>query len=321
MSVLQSFSTFRARPFLAEQILRPVQTGRIVHAQLLAGPQGTGKHAAALLMARAVNCDGTGEKPCNVCPSCRQFLSGNSPRLIEIAPDGNSIKVDEIRKLIEKIHLRPESGFMCVVIDQADRMNEAAQNALLKTLEEAPEYALFFLVTEKASSLLPTIRSRCAFIRFAPLTDETVEQRLVEMGIGETQAHQAARNAAGSIGKAYRLLSDDSFLPLKQRATEALKVLKKKSNVVDAFQKIANDKDQAARILEIYEAYADRLMRAQTGAEEATDEDVKALLKVGVRGDRLMKAVVQCAKKLQVYVSYQSAMEMLFFDMVSQEDK
>ena len=71
-----SFSEFRARRFLTEQIMRPVNTGRIVHAQLFAGPDGTGKRTAALLAARAMNCEGEGEKPCNRCPSCLQFLTG-----------------------------------------------------------------------------------------------------------------------------------------------------------------------------------------------------------------------------------------------------
>lgn len=156
---------------------------------------------AALLAARAMNCEGEGEKPCNRCPSCLQFLSGNSPRLLLIQPEDGSIKVDVIRKVIERVSLRPDAGHLCVIIDQADRMNESAQNALLKTLEEAPDYAVFYLLTAKPSSLLTTIRSRCAMFRFAPLDDETVVDALVQRGIPQIrQRKRRARQPVPSAG-------------------------------------------------------------------------------------------------------------------------
>jgi len=318
MSKIQTFKDFRARPFLIEQIMRPVKTGRIVHAQLYAGPDGTGKKTAALLFARAVNCTGDGEKPCNHCPSCLQFLSGNSPNLLFVSQEKNVIRVNAIREMIEKIHLRPNEGKMCVIIDQADRMNENAQNALLKTLEEAPEYAVFLLLTDKPGVLLPTIRSRCALYRFAPLDEETVSEALIDMGVSEERAKETMFVSSGSIGLALERLNDEAFQEVSSRAMRALLSIKKPSDVSGAFQMIANDKEYGARILEIYESTAERLMKY--AASGAGSKEAEQLFRNGVSGAKLMENVVECAKKLKANVSFQSAMEMLFFDIVNQED-
>ena len=320
MPEIRSFASLRARPFLMDQIVRPVKAGRIVHAQLFAGQEGTGKRAAALLVARALNCEGKGEKPCNACASCLQFLSGNSPRLIEIEPVRNSIRVEAVRDLIEKVHLRPDGGHLCVIINHADRMNENAQNAFLKTLEEAPEYAVFFLITSKPSSLLPTIRSRCALVRFAPLADETVEEALLEMGVDRAEARQASAEAGGSIGLAYARAMDEKYHALRERALDALKSVRTKADVAEAFYRIKGDKEQADTIIQIYESCAERLMRCQASDGSAPDEYINELDRNGIRGERLLNAVIRCAKRINGYVAYQSAMEMLFWDAVSQED-
>ena len=320
MPLIRSFSDLRARSFLVEQIMRPVKAGRIVHAQLFTGPKGTGKMSAALLTARAMNCEGAGEKPCNVCPSCLQFLSGNSPRLMTIAPEKNTIRVEQIRAMIDQIYIRPDSGRVCVIIDDAHLMNESAQNALLKTLEETPEYAAFFLITDKPSSLLPTIRSRCAVMRFAPLSDAEVEEALVSMGTDRVCARDAAENAGGSIGRALQQAEDDGYKALKKRALDALAAVRKPSDAASAYMKIEKDKDASRRILEIYENAAQALLRAQSGMETLSDEALIRMDKNGVRGEELLKAVIECAQKLKANVAYQSSMEMLFFDIASQEE-
>ena len=311
MSYLRSFSELKARRFLKDQMMRPVQTGRIVHAQLFAGPEGTGKKSAAFLTARGINCTGEGEKPCNECHSCKQFLTGNSPNLIFIEPEKNAIRVNVVRdEIIPKVHLRPDSGHICVIIDEADKMNENAQNALLKTLEEAPEYAVFFLITDKPGSLLPTIRSRCVTMRFAPLPKEDVEEILISNGVDALRAPDEAERSEGSPGRALMRIRTDSYVSLKARALEALALVKNKADIAGAFAKIANDKQDALDILDIYEYEARRLMKAETLSGTVT----------GKKGEKLISAVINARKKLNANVSYQSAMEMMFFDTVSQED-
>ena len=220
-----SFSEFRARRFLTEQIMRPVNTGRIVHAQLFAGPDGTGKRTAALLAARAMNCEGEGEKPCNRCPSCLQFLSGNSPRLLLIQPEDGSIKVDVIRRMIERVSLRPDAGHLCVIIDQADRMNESAQNALLKTLEEPPAYVIFILATTEVHKIPITILSRCQRYDFRRISIDTIADRLKELTqkeqvqIEEKAVRYIAKVADGSMRDALSLLDQCIAFYFEQELT------------------------------------------------------------------------------------------------------
>ncbi|MBQ4156811.1 MAG: DNA polymerase III subunit delta' [Clostridia bacterium] len=309
MSEMKTFSEFRARRFLKEQLMRPVKAGRIVHAQLFSGPEGTGKHTAALLVARSMNCTGAGEKPCNACPSCLQFLSGNSPNLIEIKPEKNLIRIGAVRDdILKKISLRPDTGKLFILINEADKMNENAQNALLKTLEEAPEYAAFILITDKPGALLPTIRSRCALYRFAPLNEEETAEILIQNGVDDEKAVLEAQSAEGSPGRAISRIKSEAYQELLKRAISALESIRKKSDVAAAFSKIEQDKESGNEILGIYEFYARRMMRGEMGENKR------------LQGGKLLESVIYAKKQLKANVAYQSVMEILFFDAASQEE-
>lgn len=309
MPEVRSFSEFRARRFLKEQLMRPVKAGRIVHAQLFQGPEGTGKHTAAKLLARSMNCTGLGEKPCNLCPSCLQFLSGNTPNLIEIEPEKNVIKISAVREeILKKIALRPDFGRMFIIINEADKMNENAQNALLKTLEEAPEYAVFILLTDKPGALLQTIRSRCAVYRFAPLNEEETAEILKKAGVDEKRAAQEARMSEGSPGRALSRIKSEIYKDLYVRSISAFESIKGKKDVSAAFLKIAEDKDSGREILDIYEFCARRMMRGEMGEDKR------------LKGGKLLESVINAKKQLKANVAYQSVMEILFFDVAGQEE-
>ena len=155
----------------ANHLRGEMQSARVVHAYLFAGPAGTGKRTLADICARALLCSGQGEKPCDVCPSCKQFLSGNHPDVIRVKPE-KSIGVESVRETIDALAVHPyESGRHVVLIDEADKMTPQAQNALLKTLETPPGDAVFFLMTDQMTTLLPTIISRCRIVRFSLLEE------------------------------------------------------------------------------------------------------------------------------------------------------
>ena len=190
--------------------------GRVPHALLLVGPPSVGKHALALDLAAALLCTGaTGaDRPCRACRGCRMVEHGNHPDLHRLAPTGagNQIRIGEdqhpepgtIRRLAIDLALLPvEGGERVAIIRDAQRMNEVAQSALLKTLEEPPAATTLILCVDDEEQLLPTIRSRCARIRLGTLGTRDVERLLDALGLADPPtAARLARLAGGRPGVA-----------------------------------------------------------------------------------------------------------------------
>jgi DNA polymerase-3 subunit delta' len=301
---------FRANAFLQTQLLRPVKNRRIVHAQIFAGPEGTGKMEAAKLVARALNCQGTGEKPCGACRSCLAFWDNASTMLSVIEPSGASIKIGQIRDMISDISLRPDHGVRCVVIDQAEKMTEAAQNALLKTLEEAPPYAAFFLLTSLPEALLPTIRSRCVTLRFPPQGDQAVKNELEKMGADADRAQLLSSLSFGSVGKALELNKDGEYLKICEDTLSAFRLLESKNDIPRVASALLPMRDKCALVLEMLEAAAGELMRGNVKTPLAS-----VLKARGIDGARLMKAVIKASRMRNAHVAGHYVLETLLFDL------
>src|SRR3990167_6528347 len=163
----------------------------VPHAFLFVGPKGTGKTSAARIVAKAVNCTAkrgnppAGGEPCNKCEACLSLSRGNALDLIEIDAASNR-GIDDIRDLREKIRLAPANLSKKVyIIDEAHMLTKEAFNALLKTLEEPPEHAMFVLCTTEPQKLPETIISRCLHIAFKPPTDEEMKRSLRRVAKGE----------------------------------------------------------------------------------------------------------------------------------------
>lgn len=151
-------------------------TGRLSHAYIISGPPGSAKGPLAERLAAAYLCSGAGEKPCGSCPNCRKVKGNIHPDLIRLSiPEGKrSILVEQVRALRTDAYVRPnEAARKVFLIEDAQAMNESAQNALLKVLEDGPDYLAFLLLTEDPQQLLPTIRSRCETLSLVPAEDET----------------------------------------------------------------------------------------------------------------------------------------------------
>jgi DNA polymerase III subunit gamma/tau len=163
-----------------KDVLRPaLERGRIGHAYLFSGPRGVGKTTTARLIAMTVNCDdASAVKPCGVCESCKMVIAGRHPDVLEIDAASNN-SVDDVRDLREKVALQPMRGSNKVyILDEAHMMSKSAFNALLKTLEEPPEHAVFVLATTEPERLPPTILSRCQHYRFRRLNLEEIAGKL-----------------------------------------------------------------------------------------------------------------------------------------------
>jgi len=187
---------------------------RIPHAYLFTGIPGIGKTSMATALTMALNCHRpTDLEACGTCPPCRQMLGGNFPDYICIKPDGQNIKIEQIRELNRRLSFAPVSAkYRISVIQQAEAMTGEAANSFLKTLEEPPPGNILVLNAVEPLNLLPTIVSRCQRVPFQPLPVEAMIDWLVRERVMDRQkATIAARASAGSLGRALRM-SDDAFL-------------------------------------------------------------------------------------------------------------
>lgn len=186
---------------------RTIETNRIPHALVFTGPKGVGRFLTATTVAKALNCLGDVQGDCcDRCLSCTKIAKGVHPDVHLLAPEGSSLKIDQVRGLNQEVTLRPYEGRRKVfILDQAETMTEQAQNALLKTLEEPPGRAVLVLIAPEVSALLPTLASRCSQIRFGPLPENVVAARLQEEGCDDAESHFLASLASGSLGRAQEL--------------------------------------------------------------------------------------------------------------------
>jgi DNA polymerase-3 subunit delta' len=180
--------------------------GRVPSALLFLGPHGVGKRTTALELAKALNCTALNSmarpgEGCGACPSCRKIAAHVHADVELVSPDGQYIKIDQVRAITDKLALIPlEARRRVIVIQQAERLNPAAANAFLKTLEEPPEDTLIVLTANHASLLPETIVSRCMPLRFAPLGTDTLRAILARHGeLSEEEAAFALRHAQGRL--------------------------------------------------------------------------------------------------------------------------
>lgn len=155
-----------------------IDTNNTAHSYMFIGKDSIGKQLFAKEFAKAILCINE-DKPCNKCKSCIEFDTYNNPDFSIIEPDGNSIKIDQIRELTKKVYEKPVISHRKVyIINDSDYMTKEAQNSLLKTLEEPPKYVTIILITSNENLFLPTIKSRCTKVSFNKLTNEELKKIL-----------------------------------------------------------------------------------------------------------------------------------------------
>lgn len=196
------------------------------HAYILSGPSGSGKHTLAKLISSAMVCQEEGNRrPCGSCPPCRKAAGGIHPDIITISgPDGKPISVDQVRQLRSDAHIRPnEAQRKVYLLERADRMNQSAQNAMLKLLEEGPAYAVFLLLAENSGGLLTTIRSRCESLSLIPVPPGQCQSWLEARYPQEDSARirRAALDCQGILGRAVEELEGGGAAAAAIRETAA----------------------------------------------------------------------------------------------------
>lgn len=248
-----------------------IETGRLPHALLFTGPKGVGRFLTAVTVAKAVNClGGVKGDCCDRCPACLKVAKGIHPDVHLVAPEGATLKIDQIRNLAQQASLRPYEGRRkAFILDQAETMTEQAQNALLKTLEEPPGATLLVLIAPEASALLPPIASRCSRLRFAPLPESVIATRLQDQGCNEGEAHFLASLAGGSLGRAQELRTS----PLQEIRDLVEQTFALASGrtlpLLELTERVVRQKETLPLFLEALLAWCRDLMVAKVTSQEA----------------------------------------------------
>ncbi|HSJ85650.1 MAG TPA: DNA polymerase III subunit delta' [Anaerolineales bacterium] len=257
-----------------DMLKKHVIHGTTRHAYLFAGPPGLGRRTLALRFAQALNCEtpsGPGI-PCGECRNCKQIAAMQHPDLTVIQADveGGTMKVDQIREARRLLTLKPyAANYRVTLFLRFHEANDSAANALLKTLEEAPSYAVLILTADNPEQLLPTIVSRCEVLRLRPLKIEEVQKALEQKGYETNQAKLIAHISGGRFGYARRLLEVESLLEEREERLNDLQTLISASRVekFSYADKLSRDKDSMRRVILLWLSYWRDVMLRTARAE------------------------------------------------------
>lgn len=239
-----SFKDVVGHKDIIRYIQSAVKEDKVSHAYIINGERGSGKKLLAELFAATLLCEAKGTEPCNVCHACKQSGSGNHPDIIRVQHEKpNTISVEDIRTQVNNdILIKPYQGpYKVYIIAEADLMTPQAQNALLKTIEEPPAYAVIFLLTENGEMLLPTITSRCVMLKLRNIKDTLIKKYLMEkMEIPDYKADVCTAFAQGNIGRARMLATSEHFNEIHDDAIQLLKYMDEmeQSEIVKAVKRI-----------------------------------------------------------------------------------
>jgi len=340
-----SFSSIIGHDRQIDILRRALANNALAHAYLFSGEPGIGKRLMAYALAAALNCESPGAGGgCGACSACRRVAGGIHPDVRIVMPESrdeqllatlsakeaekasDEIKIDQVRRAQESISLKPSEGRKKVlIVDGAETMNEASQNAFLKTLEEPPGDSLIILITSLPRSLLPTIRSRCQELAFQPLARHVLAAVIREKrGMSEDDAWFAAALSRGSLGSALAMDVLKEKAEREQfRALRAGLAGMQDDEIMGLADGIAADRDGFGRILDIgIEQLRDRLVFLETGDErllvfagaaDSTDGPPGRSARERILQD--MELFIQCRTLLERRVNAQLAAENLFLKL------
>ena len=309
--------TFLAQnqPLVYSQIKKSVEHGRLAHAYLFEGDQGVGKHELSLWLAKRLFCTQVVDnEPCNECNNCLRIAAGEHPNLWQIKPDGQSIKVDQIRQLQQEfVRSGFESRLQFFTISHADKMNASAANSLLKFLEEPAGSFVAILETDSPGKILPTIQSRCQILHFAPLNTQALVAKLVQTGIGTESATLLAA-LTNSYQKAVEISQEEWFNEAKAAVSQWYLYLA--NNDLMAFVYVQKKLTALAKEKERQQLLLQMLMQHfRQARSKLLNGDVLALKE----NTRRIELLLEAEQKLGTNVSFQNVCEQLVLRMIHQD--
>lgn len=313
-----------------EEIIRhlknAMQTGKVSHSYIFTGDPGSGKKLLAGTFAMTLQCEAGGTEPCQKCDSCKKALGKNHPDIIIVNHEKpGTISIDEIREqLVHDVTIKPYcSPHKVYIVPDADLMTPQAQNALLKTIEEPPEYAVILLLTSNIDGLLPTIQSRCVRLDLKVVDDSLVKKYLMErLQIPDYQAEIDASFAQGSIGRAKAVATSEEFANMTEKALKILKFANKMEvyELSDEIKSISAEKNNINDYLDLFQFwFRDVLMFKATREvdnlvfkqeinyikEQAEERSYENL-------EKILDAITRTKVRLRANVNLELALELLF---------
>ena len=317
-------------------LFHQLQNETAVHAYLITGEKGTGKRTLARLMAQTLLCSSEGPRPCGSCRNCLLADKAEHPDLIIIEKgspisagvkkDRSTIPIDDIREMIRICGIRSTDGNKRVVLlFDADKMTQQAQNCLLKTLEEPPSDTFMILVTDHTESILPTIISRCRLIRTRSWEDEYILSVLEKNQVGGKHAAEAVSVSGGSIGRALELTADDAYWNLREEAINIFFRSTSRSDILKISNGWKDRKQEADQLISILESMIGMMMESRFARD---GKDILSFLPAQwqrfaadapeERFTRLMDCVSDARKQLQYSMNFQAVLEKMIFTFMGE---
>ena len=321
-----SFKDVVGHKDILKYISSAVENNRVSHAYILNGERGSGKKMLANLFAMTLLCETGDNEPCGKSHSCKQAESGNHPDIIRVTHEKpNSISVDDIRTQVNNtVDIKPYQGpYKVYIIPQADMMTPQAQNAILKTIEEPPSYAVFLLLTENAETLLPTINSRCVMLKLRNIKDTLIKKYLMEnLEIPDYKADMCTAFAQGNMGRAIMLANSDHFNEIREEAVQLLKHISEMelNEIVAAVKNISVYKLEITDYLDIIMIwYRDVLLyKATKEIDKVVFKDQLQSIKEQARKssyegiELILESLEKAKARLKANVNFDLVMELLF---------
>ncbi len=306
-----------------------IQFHKVSHAYIINGEKGSGKKLLAGIFAQTLQCKKGRLEPCMECQSCKQSVSQNQPDIIRITHEKpGTISVEDIRQQLNgDILIKPYSSlYKIYIIDEAEKLTIQAQNALLKTIEEPPIYAVILLLTTNVGMLLPTIQSRCVTLHLKPVSSALIEKYLMEdLEIPDYYANICTAFAQGNVGKAKRLALSEDFKEMLSHALHLVKYISEMEvpELIEDLKRINTYKMEINDYLDLLIVwYRDVLLfKATRDADSMVFSEELISIREKARHssyeglERIIKALEKTKIRLNANVNFDMALELLLLTM------
>lgn len=326
---MSNFKNIIGHEQIIQHMSAALKSKKISHAYIFEGPNGSGKNMLATAFAKALECEAGYGDSCGMCRSCHQMETGNQPDVKWLTHEKPmTISVDDVRQQLNAdMVIKPYSSkYKIYIVDEAEKMNEQAQNALLKTIEEPPEYGIIMLLTNNLEAMLPTILSRCITFHLKPVNQEKIVELLTkEYGVPDYNARISAAFSQGIVGKAIQMASSDDFNDLQYQVRHIVKNV----HDMDVYELVEKVKQMSAYKTDINDVidmimvwYRDVLILKVTKDANTIvyKDEYRSLMEQAKRSsyeglNEIINALERAKARLAANVNFDIAMEMMLLAM------